>query len=69
MRIQEREGCRTGPAFGCSNGLGGLMSEYNNTLQFFLHKVQDTYPDLVSPANMVGMNHGFSQTSRRTEKG
>ncbi len=36
MRIQEKVGCKTGPAFGDSNMLVGLMSEYNNVLHFFL---------------------------------
>ncbi len=36
LKIREEEGCRTGPAFGCSNGSVGLMSEFDNILHFFL---------------------------------
>jgi hypothetical protein len=39
LHIWEEEGCRTGPAFGNSNGSVGLMSEYDNMLHFFLRKV------------------------------
>ncbi len=45
------------------------MSAYNIILPFFLRKVQDTYPDLVSPTNMVEVNYGFSRTFRRMAEG
>jgi hypothetical protein len=53
LKIWEEEGCRTGPAFGCSNGSVGLMSEYDDTLNFFLQKVQDAHPNLILPTDDV----------------
>jgi hypothetical protein len=58
-----------GPAFGCSNGLVGLISKYNDVLHFFLCKVPDAYPDLISPTDTVEMNYGFSRTFRKTTEG
>ncbi len=69
MHIREEEGCRTGPAFGNSNGPVRLMSEYDNMLHFFLQKVQDTHPNLVLPTDDVEANYRFSCTFRRTAEG
>jgi hypothetical protein len=48
LKIQEEEGCRTGPAFRCSNRSVGLMSEYDDILHFSLRKVQDARPNLIT---------------------
>jgi hypothetical protein len=69
LKIREEEGCRTGPAFGCSNGSVGLMSEYDNIIHFFLRKVQEAHPNLILPTDNVEVNYGFSRTFRRTAEG
>ncbi len=69
LHIREEEGCRTGPAFGNSNGSVGLMSEYDNMLHFFLQKVQDAHPNLILPTDNVEANYGFSRTFRRMAEG
>jgi len=69
LHIREEEGCRTGPAFGNSNGSVGLMSEYDDMLHFFLRKVQDAQPNLILPTDDIEANYGFSHTFRRMAKG
>jgi hypothetical protein len=68
MRIQEKEGYKTGPAFGCSDGSLGLMSKYDDILHFFLRKVQEVHSNIISPTDEMEANYGFSWTFRRTAK-
>ncbi len=69
MKIRDDKGCRTGPAFGCSNESVGLVSEYEDMLHFFLQKVQDAHPNLILPTDNVEVNYGFSRTFRRMAEG
>ncbi len=69
MSVREREGCRTGPAFGHKDGSVGLISEYNDILHYFLRILQKEEPDMISPTDDIEANYSFSPTFRRTAEG
>ena len=62
MSIREKEGCKTGPAFGHGNGSVRLMSEYDEILHYFLRMLQREYPDIISPSDDVEANYSLSRT-------
>jgi hypothetical protein len=69
MSIREREGCRTGPAFGHKDGSVGLILEYDNILHYFLRILQKEKPDMISPTDDIEANYSFSRTFQRTAEG
>ncbi len=69
LRVQEEEGCSSGPAFGHRDGSVALMSEYNNLLHVFLRRVQDECPELILPYDNIEVNYHFSRTFQRTAEG
>ena len=69
MSIREKEGCKTGPAFGHGNGSVRLMSEYDEILHYFLRMLQREYPNIISPSDDAEANYSFSRTFRRTAEG
>jgi hypothetical protein len=69
MNIREKEGCKTGPAFGHKDGSVGLTSEYDNILHYFLRILQKEESDMISPTDDIEVNYSFSRTFRRTAEG
>jgi hypothetical protein len=69
MSIREKEGCRTGPAFGHKDGSVGLISEYNAIFHYFLRNFQKEEPDVISLMHDVEANCSFLCMFRRTAKG
>jgi hypothetical protein len=69
MTIREREGCRTGPAFGQADGSMGLMLEYDEILHYFLRMLQKECPEKIRPTDDIEANYSFSRTFRRTAEG
>ncbi len=72
LRVQEEEGCSSGPAFGHRDGSVALMSEYDNLLHFFLRRVQDECPELILPDDNIKVNYHFhehSDTRQRVGQG
>ncbi len=59
MSIREKEGCRTGPAFGHKDGSVGLISEYKDILHYFLRILQKEEPDMISPMDDIEANYSF----------
>jgi hypothetical protein len=69
IKVQEEEGCVSGPAFGHRDGSVALMREYDEILHYFLETIQRECPELILEFDNIHANYGFSRTFRRTAEG
>jgi hypothetical protein len=69
IKVQEEEGCVSGPAFGHQDGSVALMREYDKILHYFLESIQRECPELILEFDDIHANYGFSRTFHCTVEG
>ncbi len=69
MRVQDEEGCLTGPAFGHKDGSVASMAKYEDVLHLFPRRVQEADSELNAPSDNIKGNYSFSCSFRRIIKG